>query len=375
MVEAIAEIMGFGPRRPVAMKTISKSQFRKLYRDQLRKEQSPREMHNEMLFLRLFGLVPEGFDYEKTVLDLMSEQAWALYDFKRRQLYLADWAPEDVLEFAMVHELVHAVDDQNFNLLKFVKAARRGEEQLARLAVLEGQASWVMTEWVLQQSERSLVGNRLLAITTASATKFEAQQFPVYESTPLYFREILIFPYTEGLIFQHDMIERFGKDGFKRVFARPPETTQQILQPALYIAGANPAPPKLPRIKTPKGYKPVFEGTFGQLDHQILIEQHLGEGDRQELLDKWNGSQFRVYENRRDGKSMLHYAVRWRDPEAASEYYHMYRQLCERKWKGLELVNNGTDRCTGERDGFHVMLERDGDIVRSVEGLPYPALR
>ena len=375
MIAAIAEIMDFGPRRPVAMKTISKAQFRKLYRDQMRKEQSPRELHNEMLFLRLFGLVPESFDYEKTVLDLMSEQAWALYDFKRRQLYLADWAPAEVLEFAMVHELVHALDDQNFNLLKFVKAARRGEEQLARLAVLEGQASWVMTEWVLQQSERSLVGNRLLAITTASATKFEAQQFPVYESTPLYFREILIFPYTEGLIFQHDMIERFGKDGFKRVFERPPETTQQILQPALYIAGANPAPPKLPRMKAPKGYKPVFEGTFGQLDHQILIEQHLGEGDRQKLLDKWNGSQFRVYENRRDGKTMLHYAVRWQDLEAASEYYHIYRQICERKWEGLELVNNGKDRCTGDRDGFHVMLERDGDIVRSVEGLPYPALR
>lgn len=375
MIAAITEIMGFGPRRPVAMKTISKSQFRKLYRDQMRKEQSPREMHNEMLFLRLFGLVPEDFDYEKTVLDLMSEQAWALYDFKRRHLYLADWAPEDVLEFAMVHELVHALDDQNFNLLKFVKAARHGEEQLARLAVLEGQASWVMTEWVLQQSERSLVGNRLLAITTASATKFEAQQFPVYESTPLYFREILIFPYTEGLIFQHDMIERFGRDGFTRVFEHPPETTQQILQPALYIAGRNPAPPELPRMKSPKGYKRVFEGTFGQLDHQILIEQHLGEGNRQELLDKWNGSQFRVYENRRDGKTMLHYAARWRNPEAASEYYHIYRQICERKWEGLELVNNGKDRCTGERDGFHVMLERDGDTVRSVEGLPYPASR
>lgn len=375
MIATIAEIMGFGPRRTVAMKTISKAQFRKLYRDQMRKEQSPRELHNEMLFLRLFGLVPEDFDYEKTVLALMSEQAWALYDFKRRQLYLAAWAPADVLEFAMVHELVHALDDQNFNLLKYIKAARHGEEQLARLAVLEGQASWVMTEWVLQQSERSLVGNRLLAITTASATKFEAQQFPIYESTPLYFREILIFPYTEGLIFQHDMIERFGKDGFKRVFENPPETTQQILQPALYIAGANPAPPELPRMKAPKGYKRVFEGTFGQLDHQILIEQHLGEGDRQQLLDKWNGSQFRVYENRRDGKSMLHYAARWQDAEAASEYYHIYRQICERKWEGLELVNNGKDRCTGEKDGFHVMLERDGDTVRSVEGLPYPALR
>lgn len=370
MLEDLREIMNFGPRRPVKFTTMSKAQFRALYQKRMREEQNRRQIRGEVLFLKLFGLVPNDFDYEKTVLNLLSEQAWALYDFKRQNLYLADWAPPDAQEFALLHELVHAVDDQNFNLLKYVEGAKDSEQQLARLAAVEGQASWVMTEWAMRQSGRSLVGNRLLAITTASATRFEAAQFPVYESTPLYFREALIFPYTDGLLFQHDLIDRFGMDGLERVFRQPPQTTQQVLQPELYLDGLAPQPPELPGVKLPKGFKRVYDGTFGQLDHRILLEQHLGDENRGELLDKWRGSQFEVREKRRTGESVLRYAVRWDDTDAAREYYHLYRQVCERKWDGLELVDSGPDRCEGIASDGRVLLEVDGHVVRSTEGLP-----
>ena len=370
MLEDLREIMNFGPRAPVKRTTITKEQFRRLYQKRMREGQKPGEIQNEVMFLKLFGLVPEDFDYEKTVLDLLSEQAWALYDYKRRTMFLSDWAPPEAREYALLHELVHAVDDQQFNLRKFVKGARESEQQLARLAVVEGQASWVMTEWVMRQSGRSLRGNRLLAIATVSATRFEAEQFPVYESTPLYFREVLIFPYTDGLLFQHDIIERFGTDGLKRVFQNPPQTTQQILQPDLYVNRLDPSPAEPARIAIPRGFKRTYAGTFGQLDHRILLAHHLGDEDRRELLDKWRAGRFEVFENKRGGRAMLRYAVRWEDEEAAREYYHLYREVCERKWDGLELVDSGQGRCEGNSPAGGVVLELDGSTVRSVEGLP-----
>ncbi len=370
MLEDLQEIMGFGPRRPVRHKTISKTEFRKLYESRMKEGQKPKELERELLFLRLFDLVPDEFDYAKTVLDLLSEQAWALYDFKRRELYLADWAPADALEFALLHELVHAVDDHNFNLLQYVNGARGSEHQLARLAAMEGQASWVMTEWAMRQSGRSLEGNRLLAIAAASATRFEAEQFPVYDSTPLYFREVLIFPYTDGLLFQDELIRRFGVEGFKRVFEQPPATTQQILQPDLYVRGVDPPQPKLSDEAIPKGFKRVYDGTFGQLDHRILLDHHLGEQDRDDLLDRWRGSRFEVLENRRSRTALLRYAVRWDDAATAREYYHLYRQICKRKWEGLDLVDQGNDRCEGVSATGRVVLELDGDVLRSTEGLP-----
>ena len=370
MLEELGDIMGFGPNGPIEHKTISKASFRKLYASRMKQNLKPKELEREQLFLRLFGLIPDDFNYEKTVLDLLSEQAWALYDFKQRELYLADWAPAEALEYALLHELVHAVDDHHFNLLKYVEGASESEGELARLAAMEGQASWVMTEWAMRKSDKTLEGNRLLAIATASATRFEAQQFPVYDSTPLYFREVLIFPYTDGLLFQDELIRRLGSDGFKRVFEQPPETTQQILQPSLYLNGVVPEAPPFSQHLLPKGFKRVYDGTFGQLDHRILLEHHLGEEDRGELLDRWRGGHFEVYQKRRTGESLLRYAVRWQDSDAAREYYHLYRQVCERKRPGLALVNSGNDRCEGSTDEGRVVLEIEGNVVRSIEGLP-----
>ncbi len=370
MLEDVQRIMGFGPRRPIRTRAISKQEFRRLYETRMRQQQKPKEMERELLFLRMFGLVPEDFDYEETVLDLLSEQAWALYDFKRRRLYLADWAPRDALEYALVHELVHAVDDHHFNLRKYVESAPESERQLARLAAMEGQASWVMTQWVMERSDRSLEGNRLLAVAAASATRFEAQQFPVYEQTPVYFREVLIFPYTDGLLFQDALIQQFGSAGFRKVFEQPPATTQQIIQPELYLKSFDPHPPSMEDISIPKAFKRVYDGTFGQLDHRILLEHHFGENDRSELLDRWRGAAFEIYQERGGTGAVLRYAVRWDSPEAAREYYHLYRQVCERKWEGLELVDSGVDRCEGTGPLGRVMLELDGSVLRSVEGLP-----
>ncbi len=366
-IAELKSIMGFGPRHPVKLRAIDKNEFLDLYRTHLRKESSPKKLHGERLFLQTFGFVDEDFDYEQSVLDLMGEQAWALYDFQRKNLYLADWAPEDALEFAFVHELVHAIDDQTFNLRKFTKAAEKSEEQAARLAVMEGQAAWVMTEWVMRQNGRSLEGNRMLAIATASATRFEAQQFPVFRSTPLYLREALIFPYSDGLMFQHDMIERYGKDGLKRVFTNPPTTTQHVLQPDLYVQGVEPESPALPDFKVPRGYRVAYAGEFGQLDNRILFEQHLGEGEFGALLDGWRGGQFEILEDRRSGKILLRYAAAWESEETAQEYYHLYRQICERKLAGLELVSVDERRCEGTTERGKVWLELNGSVVRSVE--------
>ena len=154
------------------------------------------------------------------------------------------------------------------------------------------------------------------------------------------------------------------------MFQQPPETTQQVLQPELYLQAFEPRHPDLPAVGLPRGFKSVYDGTFGQLDHRILLEQHLGDDDRGELLDKWRGSRFEVLERRRTGEAALRYAVRWADEAAAREYYHLYREVCERKWNGLELVDHGAGRCEGTAEHGHVVLELDGEVVRSTEGLP-----
>ena len=79
----------------------------------------------------------------------MSEQAAAFYDFRKKKLFMID-AGEDLLQHsALVHELAHALADQHFHLEKFIDHGSKNDDtSLARLAVMEGQATWLMSEYL-----------------------------------------------------------------------------------------------------------------------------------------------------------------------------------------------------------------------------------
>ena len=370
MLADVREIMDFGARRPIKRSLISKQQISDLVSERLEEETKPDEIRREEIFLKLFGLVDEDFDLKKALVDIMTEQATALYDYKTRNLYLATWTPKDMQEFALVHELTHAVADQQFGLEKFVKRSKTSDEDLARSAVIEGQASWVMTEWVMQQSGQSLTENRLLAVASASASRIEAKDYPVYSNTPLYIRETLIFPYSDGLLFQQELIERYGKAGFTKIFESPPLSTQHVMQPELYFDGLKPAKPALPAFKAPKGFKKIYEGVFGQFEHEVLLRNHLGEDKEFPVAEKWRGSNYEIYENRRPKDTILRYASIWTDEDAAAEYLQLYRQVCEAKWGEFNITSETPDRIEGTAPNGRFILSRTGSLVQALEGLP-----
>ena len=159
---------------------------------------SAEQIRHEELFLKKFGFIEENFDLAKQLVEVLTEQAAALYDFKTKTLYLGTWAAEELQEPALVHELVHALEDQHFNLTKFSKKSKGADQDLARSAVIEGQASWVMIEHSLRRSGRSLMENSLLAAAAAGSSRFEAERYPVYSGLPLVHQGSSAFPLHRG---------------------------------------------------------------------------------------------------------------------------------------------------------------------------------
>ena len=60
----------------------------------------------------------------------------------------------------------------------------------------------------------------------------------MFTQAPLYIRESLTFPYTEGMRFQDAVYRELGPAAFERVFRDPPRSTQHIMHPETYLAGA-----------------------------------------------------------------------------------------------------------------------------------------
>ena len=168
----------------------------------------------------------------------------------------------------LAHEIAHAIADQNYNLAKFIKAGRKSDDgSTARLAVMEGQATWLMSELLARKMGQSLKDSPALLAMMSGANETGAGQFPVFDNSPLYLRLTLVFPYTKGMLFQNAVYDRDGQKGFAEVFLKPPVSTQQILHPEKYFSGVKPTQPALPQPDLPKGYKSLVGGSLGELEH------------------------------------------------------------------------------------------------------------
>jgi hypothetical protein len=241
---------------------------------------------------------------------------------------------------------------------------------------MEGQATWVMSEYLARRMGQSLESTPSLAETMSRSGEAAAGQYPVFETAPLYMRKTLVFPYTQGLLFHQKVLERNGKDAFALVFRRPPVSTSQILHPEKYFASEEPSTPALPRFAA-RGYKELAEGTFGELDHAILLEQYIGKAEAAAMVPHWRGGTYRLWEDRSRRRQVLAYASEWESAEAAARFFGLYREVLRKKWKKTEVAEETEGRVTGMGDDGYFTLERRDRLVTCLEGLeapPAPAL-
>jgi hypothetical protein len=371
IARTMTEITGFKLKHPVPCDYITKQQVNQFLKKRIKEDANPEQIRAEELTLKKFGLAPPDFDLAKTTVDLLTEQAAAFYDFHEKKLFITETAAGDSLELALAHELAHALADQGFNLAKYTRQGSNSDDgSTARLAVMEGQATWAMTEYTARQNGQTLKGHPELEASMAALSDSGGSEFPVFDNAPLYLRQTLVFPYTKGMLFQGALIDRNGQDAFAEPFRQPPVSTQQIIHPTKYLANEKPDPPALPEAQLPHGYKGLVNGTLGELEHQILLEQYAGKEQSREIAPHWRGSVFELRENKKAARVVLLYAVKWDSDEAARQYFAAYRDVLGKKWKNMMIAGETENTLTGTGDDGRFVLERKGDTVTSMEGLP-----
>jgi hypothetical protein len=366
----LTKISGMPMKRPVPCDFITKQKINAFLKKRVHEVASPEEVRAEELTLKMFGLVPQDFDLAKNTVDLLTEQAAAFYDYDKKKLFITETTPDDNQEPVLAHELSHALADQNYNLGKFIRQGRKSDDgSTARLAVMEGQATWLMSEFLARKSGKSLKDSPSLVAMMSNLSDSGAGQYPVFDNSPLYLRQTLVFPYTKGMLFQDAVFQHDGEEGFGEVFRHPPVSTQQILHPEKYFAGVKPTQPDVPDPHLPRGYKGLVGGTLGELEHAILLEQYAGKARAADVAPHWRGSTFELRENRKVGRVVLLYAAEWDSEDSARDYFSAYRDMQRKKWKTVKVESESDDAVIGEGGGGRFELRRKGAIVTSVEGL------
>jgi len=371
VLKELSDITGFRVKRQLPFALITRDQVNQYLKEQIQQSVKPDEIHAEEVTLKKFGFAPADFDLKQTTIDLLTEQAAAFYDFKRKKLFISDWATVNMRDVALIHELAHALADQNFPIQRFTnKGPDNSESSLAREAVVEGQASWLMLEVGARRLGKTLADPQTAREFLETGSDSEQSEYPVFNKAPLYLRRTLMFPYDEGQKFQQAVFLRDGKPSFARVFRDPPISTTQIEHPDRYFEHTPLSSPDLP--KPIKHTKPLVGGAMGELETRILLEQYVSSGTAEALGPKLRGADYRVDETRPSHRMTLVYASEWSDEDAASQYFDAYRKVLSGKWKSCEVTAESPDRFSGKSEDGYFTVTRDGKTVLSKEGFEQP---
>lgn len=374
MMSTLSEITGWRVRRSVPSQMLSKEKFRQFVETRMKQTSNREDLRIEELTLKLFGFVPQDFNLAHETVELVSEQAAAFYDYNKKCLFILDSTSQGSEQrVALVHELAHALADQQYPLGKYLRKGSPDDDgATARQAVMEGQATWLTWAYMSKRAGgKAEVPASMLAEQKQSAPSAE---FPIFSKEPLYLRESLVFPYDEGMRFQDAVFHKLGRRAFDEVFQRAPRTTQHILHAETYFSDQKPADPALPNLpaelgKEVKRFRVLAEGSVGELDHSILLRQYTSEREGRDAASHWRGGSFRIFEHKKDKHPILAFVSAWDSPESAQTFFELYQRVLRGKWKKMEVATQSPTEIAGAGDIGRFQLRLSGSQVVSLEGL------
>jgi hypothetical protein len=369
IVQTLSAVSGMSEKHKVPYGRMSKEQLRKFLIKRIRKTLKPAELRADELSLKMFGLVPQDFDLRKSTIDLLTEQAAAFYDYDEKKLFLMDSTSVSGEVETLAHELSHALADQHFDLDKYMNDTNDDDDaNLARTAVVEGQASWLMFAYSLKENGQDPQPTEKMLRDAFSEDASTAGQYPVLKSSPLYIQQSLLFPYSEGTLFFDAVYRKRGKSAFSNVFTEPPADSAQVMHPQRYFEHVKATKPSLPALSIFGNEKELSQGDVGEFDHTILLWQYLSHQLAKELSPHLRGGQFRIVDDKA-GSPVLLYASEWDSAEEASRFFSDYERVLQRKWKDCKASVSTSTLFAGESETGYFVTRLNGSTVTSVEGM------
>jgi len=253
---------------------MSKSQVRARILEILHREYTSAELEAESLGLKRLGLIPEKTDYVQLMVGLLQEQIAGFYDQNEKKLYIAGWAQAGG-DMLMAHELDHALQDQHFDLVTFMKVDKsNGDAAAARQALVEGDGMALMLEFQMAAMKQAPPWGNPLVMRLLKNGMAEGSNG--MKNVPLALREGLLFPYAGGVEFIAHFRKQHSWKTIDAMYKKPPLSTEQILHPAKYESYEKPISIQ-PGVSAPLalvGYTQQVSDVIGEKGIELFLRTH-----------------------------------------------------------------------------------------------------
>ncbi|MFZ4693516.1 MAG: hypothetical protein ACOYMV_00140 [Verrucomicrobiia bacterium] len=330
--EIMAGIRSLPLQRPVAYRVMSRRMLRDSIVARMRAQYSGDDLQNYQTALVRMRLLPDGINLSGMISELLSEQIAAFYDTESHELCTFDGLSlqRNVERMIVAHEVVHALQDQNFNLGALpLKRKDNDDAALAAAALVEGDANYHMGVYLRTHFRvGELLGDLRFVFS---------QQTNKLLSAPAFLRETLLFPYQEGRSFVAELHARGGVEAINRAFVQPPQSTEQVLHPEKYLAGNDPPKPVLVNLKPGSGWRWIHENVVGELGVRAYLTPLLDLDRASRVASGWGGDRYVLYEvSEPSGGWVLVWKTIWDTPGDAREFFNAMEVVFRDRFRGPE---------------------------------------
>jgi hypothetical protein len=226
------------------------------------------------------GLVEPGVDLADSYRELLGIGVVGFYDPSTEELVVRGTEASPYVRTVIAHELVHALDDQHFDIDRdFDDTA--DESGFGFTAVLEGDAVRIEEAY-----RATFTAEEEEAATTEELSiGLGVDPFAI----PFVLLESLAAPYELGPVLVEAILAAGGDEALAAAIAVPPTTSEQVLEPDVFVAGEVAVAVPAPVADGPV----VDDGAFGAFTlAQLLAEVGVEGSIADAAVDGWGGDAY-----------------------------------------------------------------------------------
>lgn len=335
----IVSLTGIQQSEQVKVDLLTRAELGKFFERALKVEYPSEELKKRGRCLALIGLLPDGYDLEQGFINLLKQQAGAVYDPRSKTLMgLSDLPPEQKRtvndRMILSHELTHALQDRVIDIVRQSEIALENiDYEYAIRSVLEGMASSVMIAYA-----QNLPYSKLPDLQKFWRSQLAQLPGGTLGGFPRYVSEYLMSPYAEGGEFIQAWQSRNPNNTLNDLLNQVPESSEQVLHYEKYAEKDKPTDIDLSRVHNtlPGAWTPFYSNTLGEFELLQLFQNHeQTRANAATLAAGWDGCLFEAYEDK-NGALILFGSSIWDSEEDAQEF-------CEGFGKVLAICRPNSD--------------------------------
>jgi hypothetical protein len=358
----VSAMRGLTLRHSFKRAVLTPEQLRQKVKDGFLKNYTPQQAADDVVLYSTLGLIKPDTDIIKLYENLYSEQVAGFYDPETQSMYVvqgSDFSGVERMTYA--HEFTHTLQDQNYDLRGRMNITdeychTHAEYCAAVTALVEGDAVSAEQDWFYRDGtnrDRSQVQDFYLHYNS-----------PVFDSSPNFIKDDLLFPYQKGFEFVQTLYDQGGWQAVDRAFENLPVSTTQILHPGLY-PNHKPVTVTLPNLGQVLGssWHQSEQGSLGEWYTYLVLSRGwqpaitLPEALGQQDAAGWGGDSYVLYQKNDNPKThALVVEWKWDSLADSDQFWNGLATLCKARW-GTPTQESALEMRWSAKDGESAAIQ------------------